>query len=694
MSARRGALKAGARRHGHYSGPSGASGAHPSKFDVGRFVAWDGEGTTDEGDRRTPRKTHYVYLANSAGRDIHDPRGEGLSTRECLSFLCDEAARIGDDATHVCFGLSYDANEFLRDVPRRDIRRIWKGGRTRILNRFTVTYRARKSFWVRDGRTGSSLTLWDPFGFYQSSFVQAVVDNLGPDDPRLPLIRDGKARRAEFRVADLPFIRNYTAAELSALVDLCGRLREAFRGANLKLKRWDGAGAAAAALLEREAVKSHMAACPSPVHEAALYAYAGGRIETTRYGFWDSTIYHKDIRSAYPRALVECPSLRHGRWKRTRKGPDTPFALAKVRWNFGRLGDKWSVLPFPFRSSSHAIYFPRAGTTWVWRPELDAALRHPDLARRVEILDGWSFHEDNPEDRPFRWVPGVYAERERLKRLPPPHDAPQKALKLGMNSTYGKTVQRVGGRSAKDGKPAQPPPYHQIEWGGYVTSQTRARLFDAAVAAGGSLVTLATDGVYATREIPGLDERDALGAWEATVHERMLIAQSGVYWYVDARARNDGCDECGGPVTAGPLGSVSCDDTTCGFSTLTSHFRGFDPECLNPDVILAAWRKKETVVPAYSSRFVTMGRACLSDETFGKWLTWVEEPRELIVCATGKRLDRVDPARWTRNLGPHKGLMPTDPADPFERVSTPYSLSWGEGLGELAAGAQEEASLR
>jgi hypothetical protein len=675
----KGWLKATAKRHGHYSGPSGYK---ATKWDAGKFAAWDGEGGCGRGCRRAcDHPQDYLYLANSEGGEL--VREGGISTAEAFDFLTAEARRLGPHVTHVCFGLSYDANEMLRDVPRLKLRELWNGERVQISRRFRAMYRPRKSLWVKNYTTGSSLTVWDVFGFYQTSFIRAVADNLGAADPRLPIIRKGKARRGTFRAADLPSIRPYTQAELSALVDLCVRLRASFAGAGLRLKRWDGAGAAAAALLERQRIKRHLAPVPPAVHEAALYAFAGGRIEDLRYGYHEGEVHHADIRSAYPDAAKDLPSLRGGRWTRTGKERPDGFSIIKVRWDFSRMGDRRSILPFPFRAHDGSIYFPRRGTSWVWRPELDAALHLPDLARRVEILDGWRFTPRDEAERPFGWIPYVYQERERLKRA---KNAAQKALKLGLNSVYGKLAQHIGGR---DG---HPPPFHQIEYAGWITSATRARLFAAAAQAGDECITLATDGIYSMGPMR-LRVADELGGWDYSVHEAMLIAQSGVYWLRDTPKDPERCDACDGPVEEGPLGSIACRNEACGWSNLTQHYRGFDEGSLTPEAIMEAWLAGNTTVCAESTRYVTLGRATRTERSFKAWRKWITDDRTLDVHAVGKREDRVPPSRWSGARHPLRGLLPTDPADPHEAVSTPYTVGWADERAEPSMDAQEQVSL-
>lgn len=664
------------------------SGHKPTKFEAGRFVAWDGEGITKH-KRGCAKKSgcgcrhEYALLLNSEGGQLLDR--DGISTEAALFALTGEADRLGKSWTHVVFGLSYDANMILRDVRLPELRRLWKGKRVRFHHRFSLSYRPRKSLWVKDGRTGASVTLWDTFGFYQSPFVTAIVKNLGPSDPRLPLIRWGKRNRVGFTEVNIEDAVRYTEAEVEALVDLCRVLRESLAGAGLHVRRWDGAGAIAAALLEREGIKAHMAKSPEEVHAAALYAYAGGRIETPRYGRHEGPVFHGDIRSAYPFAERDLPSLRHGTWRRT-LSPTERFALFRVEWDLPA-GDRYPLYPFPFRSSNGAIYFPRRGKSWVWRPEFEAAMKVDAFRRRIRVTDGWEFVPRDPTERPFAWVAKVYKERERMKRE---RNAAEKALKLGLNSSYGKLAQNVGGTIER------PPPFHQIEWAGWITSTTRARLYEAACEAPESVITLATDGIYSTDPLPCLVDRNELGGWETATHERMLIAQSGVYWVVDPWERSAGCgrknadgSKCGAPLKAAAFGSLRCSLETCGWGTLTEHYRGFDEDSLSPEMVLAAWNAGRMTMEAASTRFVTLGTACRSEVSFEAWRSWRTTPRELDLTATGKRIDVLAPGKWGRTKHPGRGLVRTDASDPFEEESTPYSLKFALERGEEERAAEE-----
>jgi len=91
----------------------------------------------------------------------------------------------------------------------------------------------------------------------------------------------------------------------------------------------------------------------------------------------------------------------------------------------------------------------------------------------------------------------------------------QVALKLCMNSMYGKLAQRIGW----DPINRRLPPWHQLEWAGWVTSYTRAKLFNMLRRIPFKhLIAVETDGIYTTMNPArlGIEHSETLGGWEIT----------------------------------------------------------------------------------------------------------------------------------------------------------------------------------
>lgn len=638
-----------------------------SKFERGSFVAWDGEGITVGNDVH-----RYVMFINSVGTvlidsTLHASNGhvKGLSTAACLDALC-TVGEAHPKSIHVVFGGSYDVNMILSDCTIDEIRKVWAGEWVTVCKgKYLVNYRARKSFSVkRNGflmkagqltrvKDTQGIVLWDVFGFFQSSFVEALKKYMGNDYEPITLIAKRKAERRDFTIDGIPDIIDYCKLECTALVALMHQLRDYLAQAGLTISRWDGAGACAAALLKREGVIAYKAArdaTPRAFLHAAEHAYAGGRTETLKYGHAPTLpIYHYDINSAYPYAMQNCPALSVGQWQKFTGSPrddGDDFCLCHVEWNFA---DGAVAYPLFWRSFDTSIYYPRTGRGWYWFPEVRTALlalRQNACKGTLTIKEHWRLSEPvTNRIYPFTWISELFEQRRQWKQQ---KIGAEKVVKLAINSLYGKTAQHIGGVADK------PPRYHQLEWAGYITSVTRATLYTALLPTirgrNKHGVMLATDAVYSTIPLD-LPTGEHLGSWSNEPHDGITIVQSGVYW-----TYNDG--------VAKPF---------C---------RGFDKGSLSIDTIVDAWRDKRDSCDATLTRFVTMGSALASDDTFRtNWQRWKTAPRTLSITPNGTK--RADVARWSKRHDPSSGLIDTQPAIPAAQLagqfrSAPYPLPWSD----------------
>ena len=135
------------------------------------FVAWDGEGVTDE------RGHHYQLFGSSDGEVV---MGAELTWRETFPLLLASQ----EDAIHVGFALVYDTVMMLRGHP--EIQRIMQGQRTYV-DEYNIQYFRGKWLHIKSRITGRSMRLYDVFSFFQCSFVKACREYLG-EHPALGLL--------------------------------------------------------------------------------------------------------------------------------------------------------------------------------------------------------------------------------------------------------------------------------------------------------------------------------------------------------------------------------------------------------------------------------------------------------------------------------------------------------------------------
>lgn len=684
------------------SGPSGKS---KSIFEKGEFVAVDGEGfsegetftvTVDSSDGTYTAKQHfYALLSASDGSEIYAENGR-LGTQECLDFLLDIKIK-NSDAILVCFGGSYDVCQILAHGLTRDQIAVLLGAREPTdgpigaRNYLDITLgnfdyrlemRPRKSFTVLRWPHGAKkyerndkgdlkktpcdqATLWDVWGFFQDSFA-GVMRKWIPDHPDYQFISRMKGERSIFDRSEIEEIRKYNAAELRCLVEIMDRVRSAVNNLGIKLNRWDGAGAIAAAMLRHHKVKEHKAKSPEKVFEAARHAYSGGHIEVCQLGYHDGPVYHYDVNSAYPAEFAKLPSLAQGRWKYG-KGTEPPagFTLVHTEWRF-HPGNNF--YPLFYRESNGTIVYSRDGKGWHWHCEWDAARQYSEQfgAEYFKVIEWWHF-ECHANELPFQWVKDYYTRRQDLVREAKTNgieNGEEKIIKLGLNSLYGKTAQQVGAR-IMNGE-IQEPAYFQMEWAGAVTAGCRAKLMLAAIQNMPAIIGFATDGLFSTEPLD-LDcpKEKELGLWEYQKHDGITIVMPGIYWLHD--------------------------------NNKTKHYsRGFDKRHMGDCAFVhKAWAQRKESVPVEMTRLIGLGTAITSDQLWKLRGTFANTTRDLALNGDNSKRYPVTLSRYR----PHMGLVPTQPReldsgqyDMFMRpeMSQAYSVSWLDGDLSLALSKAEE----
>src|SRR6266481_798471 len=177
------------------------------------------------------------------------------------------------------------------------------------------------------------------------------------------------------------------------------------------------------------------------------------------------------------------------------------------------------------------------------------------------------------------------------------------------------------------------PLFHQLEWAGWITSLTRARLFDVMRRIPfDQLIAVETDGVYTT--IPpnelGIQSSDELGDWEIKQYEEVMYVQSGLAWrrssesnWTDKRRGLDPCRRNHQPET--------CDcSNVFSLSACREYLSGLHPR--------PARGSEWSTYKGESTRFLGLGQALMSaSPTHSKHCVWETAPRE-ITPGGGKRI--------------------------------------------------------
>lgn len=496
------------------------------------FTGCDGEGAGVDVIGR------QLYLLFRMGeRELFT--GDRLRTEELLNFICDHPA--GDILVGFAFG--YDVTMILRDLPEAQAKRLFQpikfeqGFSPYVWYKdFDLQYLPKQYFKVRRVRierddagrerrkvvAGSTRVIYETFGFFQKSFLKVVQEfGVGTEADR-KLVAESKARRSEFEhIGEVE--RHYCGLECSMLAELMEKLRGFCNDADIVPRSWNGAGKFAGALhRDHDTLQASSLAglVGGDLLEFGGMAYYGGRFEISRIGAIKERVFEYDIRSAYPDAMRRLPCLVHGTWRRA-----TGKELRSLAHDLDRRGDALFVAGcafeagnfdkaqfggLPVRSPEGHLYWPLQGSGIYWSPEIISA---QSLGFKIVYKDGF-LYQKNCDCQPFDWIEPLYEYRRSIGSSGPGYP-----IKLGINALYGLLAQRVGA-----GK------FANLIWAGLITAMTRARLNDAIALAPDKIFMVATDAVYSTVRLAGLDCGEALGSWEASELDGLFVVQPGLYW--------------------------------------------------------------------------------------------------------------------------------------------------------------------
>ena len=467
------------------------------------FIAWDGEGYNKDG------RHYYSLFGNSLGATVTKP---SLHWKDCIDLLL--ASPKG--AYHVIYAGTYDIVMMFRDTPV--VARLLEGRIVRYGD-YRMLYRRGKYFQVTDmTRKGSTRTLYDVFTFFRSSFVNACKEYGVGTSAMLAQVEEMKGLRNEFTEIS-PEVRRYMGQELDLLVQLCDNLRNRLALANIHPARWHGPGAIASTVLRTHKISQAKGTYSDDFRIAAESAYYGGRFEQFQRGTYLGPVYQYDIRSAYPAAMTLLPDLSTVHWELLEgtKVPKEHNDYALYYCDKRRIDDT-GIGTVPHRNKLGTIYYPGWAKGWYWGVEI----RTLPACGRLAV---WYPSGVGLTERPFQFVAQAYRERAALKRANQPQ---QLAIKLMLNSLYGKLAQSKGARHNPETGVWQYPTFHETVWAGWITAYTRSKLAEAMhLIPSQNVIACETDSVYSTCPID-LPLSDNLGDWELTMSDGIRYIQSGV----------------------------------------------------------------------------------------------------------------------------------------------------------------------
>jgi hypothetical protein len=538
---------------------------------VPNFVGVDSEGW-GRGD-----KHRAVLLGCGTKHYLAEDRRKGLQWPEVFRFLYDCFLDAPEDTVYVGFYLRYDFNNWLASLPENKARSLITTPGKAARKADERNHFARGQFnavhldgWDVDMPAGYKcikfrprvcdcyenrfkckhqqnpyMYVCDAGAFFQTSFLRVLED--WPQDKRpwsdaeqavidygknhlrtLDQVRKGS--KLERMVIEYNELENELLARIMRLV------AEGLQQLGIKLPRdkWYGPGPVAAAWLKKNGGLLHRELIKIDQMEDWLdicrQSYYGGWFEIFSHGIIPGVSYNYDINSAYPFATTKlphiCPQCGTRRGNGNPKGHSQYMLLhCTVRTKGNRIG------AVPFRDSHGSIIRPDIAKGWYWAHEIDAATDAGLVLKGGVKVDEWVEFLPCNHASPFPTIGDLY-----LMRLDPAIGKKSPlgiAIKLVINSVYGKFAQSVGGA-----------PYNNWFYASYITAHCRTQILRAIAThprKADAVLMVATDGICFDSPHPTLpigellpdgsgERTKPLGEWDPSTYDDLCLFKPGVYW--------------------------------------------------------------------------------------------------------------------------------------------------------------------
>jgi hypothetical protein len=452
---------------------------------------------------------------------------EPKSWADCIEFL-------EHDKEIAAYNMDYDIQACLTYLP------FGVRDRLALLNDVTFLfegeeYRVRyiRHKFCRVWRWGQLLfTAYDMAQFYNCSLERAAKKLGLPGKFDFPVAWYKQMQKRLDDPKTRQQVLDYALQDARLLQQIIDRTVEAFAKAGMKFERPFSNASFSQRVFSKALTRTGVR---HDVDKLAQWAYFGGRIEVLKMGLFRKAYYY-DIHSAYPSIIAGLVAT-DGKWVNDCKyvRDDAVYAFVDASLH---IPDAVQVGPLAYRLRNNRIVYPVGD----YRRILTLAeYRYCEKRNYVKRIHSVVQHIWPKWKYPFQSVKDLYKQRQ----LNPEQSY---AIKIVLNAVYGKTAQLLKQRlpstfANNDTQWIDGQAFHHKKttkrftnfvYASEITSRIRMKLIEDIPA--DKVISYATDGVFTTEPIAGLDVGDGLGQWsEGEEVTNLIVIGSGVYQYTDSK---------------------------------------------------------------------------------------------------------------------------------------------------------------
>ncbi|MCV0411259.1 DNA polymerase [Nitrosopumilus sp.] len=428
------------------------------------------------------------------------------------------------------YNLQYDAECILKLLPK-DILKTYKTSKRLDFqyNGYQIRYIPKKQLTIRKDK--HSISCYDIAQYYDNKRLEvAYSEHIKKtlDQEYLETKEKRKKFSLRYFMRNKQKIRDYCLLDCVLTQELADYWLDTFFNAyQFYTANWISSGYLAEKVLIFNDVEIALFTdIPYEIQDLAWKSFYGGRFELIQRGFIGEC-YIYDINSAYPYALTFLPDITDGKWiHSTRINPKASLGFFHIR---AYVSDSVKISPFPFRTKNNRIIYPSGEfETFVTLEELKAVIG--DSRIKYKIIESQQFIANENCTYPFRdFVNSQYEKRMELQKE---GNSLERAIKIILNSVYGKMAQRTNGVMGNLFNPII---------ASYITGFARAQLYkfvrDNNIER--DVVAFATDSIACRKKIPNLDSKK-LGGMKLDKYGFDTYFLSNGFYHINGKWKNRG----------------------------------------------------------------------------------------------------------------------------------------------------------
>lgn len=337
------------------------------------------------------------------------------------------------------YNLGYDATCVLKLLPKEVLDKYKLNRKLKFnYNGYVIHYIPKKQLTIRKGK--HSVNCYDIAQYFdRKPLAEAYSEIIGkPLDPEYLKMKE---KREGFSLSDYlrhkKQVRKYCIQDCNLTKELAEKWLDTFYGVfGFYPRNWVSSGyLAEKVLINYGIIIPRFNETEYAVQELARNSFYGGRFELLQKGFIGKC-YLYDINSAYPYALTQIPDITNGKWISSDKiHPNAKLGFFHI---LADIDFSVKICPFPYRKKNGTIVYPFGKfETFVTIEELKAVEGDPRI--RYKILESYQSIPNKSCNYPYKtFIEELYNKRRRLQKQ---KNKQEQAIKIILNSIYGKTAQ-------------------------------------------------------------------------------------------------------------------------------------------------------------------------------------------------------------------------------------------------------------